>query len=38
METKDNKNCYSFEKDGFTMIGIAGIWDIIRAEVPKSIK
>ena len=37
-EDKDQKNIYEYEKNGFTMIGICGIRDIIRAEVPKSIK
>lgn len=38
MENKDEKNLFEYEKSGFTMIGIAGIRDIIRAEVPKSIR
>ena len=38
MENKDEKNLYEFEKSGFTMVGIAGIRDIIRGEVPKSIR
>ena len=38
MENKDEKNLFEYEKSGFTMVGIAGIRDIIRAEVPKSIR
>lgn len=38
MEQKDKRGIFDYENSGFTMIGICGIKDIIRAEVPKSIK
>ena len=34
----DEHGIYEFEKDGFTLVGICGIKDIIRAEVPMSVK
>lgn len=37
-ETKDNYGVYDFEKNGFTLICLCGIRDIIRPEVPKSIE
>ena len=37
LERKDDHGIYDFEKDGFTIIGISGIKDIIRKEVPDSV-
>lgn len=34
----DIKGIYDYEKSGFTLIGICGIKDVIRPEVPSSIK
>ena len=34
----DEKGIFDWEKDGFTMLGVCGIKDTIRAEVPDSIK
>lgn len=36
--SKDENGIFYFEKDGFTMLGICGIKDVIRPEVPGSIK
>ncbi len=38
LENKDNRGVHDFEMDGFTLIGICGIKDIIRKEVPTSMK
>lgn len=35
---KDDHGIFDFEKSGFTLLGIAGIKDIIRAEVPHSMR
>ncbi len=37
-EAKDERGVFEFEKDGFILIGICGIKDIIRKEVPDSIR
>lgn len=34
----DAKGIYEYEKSGFTLVGICGIKDVIRPEVPSSIK
>lgn len=34
----DERGIYEFEKSDFTFIGICGIKDIIRAEVPNAVK
>jgi len=36
-EPKDERGIFNFEKDGFIMLGICGIKDIIRPEVPLSV-
>ena len=38
LEDKDSKGVSKYETDGFTLVGIAGIKDIIRPEVPDNIK
>lgn len=38
IETKDKRGVFDYEKSGFTLIGICGIKDIIRSEVPHSMK
>lgn len=38
LENKDHSGIFDFEKDGFIMVGICGIKDVIRKEVPISIK
>ena len=38
LEAKDERGIHNFEKNGFTIVGICGIKDIIRKEVPDSIK
>ena len=38
LETKDQRGIHDYETSGFTMIGICGIRDIIRAEVPESVR
>ena len=38
IENKDERGIFDYEKDGFTLIGICGIKDIIRSEVPKSMR
>ena len=37
LETKDEKGVYNFEKDGFTLVGVCGIKDIIKADVPDAV-
>ena len=37
-ETTDDKGVYNFEKDGFTLVGICGIKDIIKPEVPLAVE
>lgn len=37
-EGKDDHGIFDYEKEGFTLLGIAGIKDIIRAEVPHSMR
>lgn len=37
-EAKDERGIFDYEKNGFTLLGICGIKDIIRAEVPDSIR
>ena len=37
MENKDEHGIYAYEKGGFTIIGICGIRDVIRPEVPDSV-
>ena len=37
-ESVDERGIFEYEKNGYTMVGICGIKDIIRAEVPKSIR
>lgn len=37
IENADERGIFDWEKDGFTIIGICGIKDIIRAEVPDSV-
>lgn len=37
MESKDNKDVYEIEKNGFTMVLLMGIKDILREEVPGAI-
>lgn len=34
MKNKDDKGVLAYETGGFTLIGIAGIKDVIRPEVP----
>jgi len=34
----DERGIFDYEKSGFTMVGICGIKDIIRAEVPDSVR
>ena len=36
-ETTDAKGVYNFEKDGFTLVGVCGIKDIIKADVPDAV-
>lgn len=36
-ETIDEKGVYNFEKDGFTLVGICGIKDIIKSDVPDAV-
>jgi Ca2+ transporting ATPase len=36
-ETIDKKGIYNFEKDGFTLVGICGIKDILKAQVPEAV-
>lgn len=36
-ETKDKKKCLQIELSGLTLIGVCGIKDIIRAEVPDAV-
>ena len=36
-ENKDNKGVYEAETSGFVLVGIMGIKDIIRAEVPNAV-
>lgn len=38
LKNEDEKGIYSFEKNGFTLVGIAGIKDIIRTGVTESIR
>ncbi len=38
LEDKDDKGVFKFEEGGFVMVGICGIKDIIRKEVPNSIR
>lgn len=37
LETTDEKGVYNFEKDGFTLVGVCGIKDIIKADVPMAV-
>ena len=37
-EKTDHRGIFDYEKSGFTMIGLCGIKDIIRPDVPVSIK
>lgn len=37
LESVDEKGVYNFEKDGFTFVGICGIKDIIKPEVPDAV-
>lgn len=37
-ETPDQRGVYNFEKSGFTFVGLFGIRDTIREEVPRSIQ
>ena len=37
-DAKDDKDVLEDEKSGFTMVGIAGIRDVIRTEVPNAVK
>lgn len=37
VENADDRGIFEWEKDGFTITGICGIKDIIRAEVPDSV-
>lgn len=37
-ENPDDNGLHAFEKSGFTLLGICGIKDIIRSEVPESIR
>jgi len=37
IENADDRGIFEWEKDGFTLVGICGIKDIIRAEVPDSV-
>jgi len=36
-ETIDEKGVYNFEKDGFTLVGVCGIKDIIKSDVPDAV-
>ena len=38
LQTSDDRGLYEYEKDGFTLLGVAGIKDIIRTGVTESIK
>lgn len=38
IENSDERGIFEWEKSGFTMVGVCGIKDIIRAEVPDSIR
>lgn len=38
IEKHDDRGIYDYEKSGFTLVGICGIKDIIRAEVPDSVR
>ena len=38
LENPDDRGIFSYEKNGYTLIGIAGIKDIIRSTVPDSIR
>lgn len=37
VDNADDRGIFDWEKDGFTLIGVCGIKDIIRAEVPDSV-
>jgi magnesium-transporting ATPase (P-type) len=37
-EDKNERGVYGYEKDGYTLVGIFGIRDTIREEVPESIR
>lgn len=36
--TADERGIHAYERNGFTLLGICGIKDIIRAEVPESVR
>ena len=38
LETTDERGIYEYEKNGFNIIGVCGIKDVIRPEVPESIR
>ena len=38
IDNSDDRGIFDWEKDGFTIIGVCGIKDIIRAEVPESVR
>ena len=37
VEDRDERGILKVEKDGFTLLGICGIKDIIRPEVPNAV-